>query len=89
MFQFLSFTGKVKFKDEIESIKSRVEELKKEGISIFIALGHSGYNADIQIAKNVPDIDLVVGGHTNTFLYNGKYFKEDIDNNLELRSGIG
>ena len=25
----------------------------------------------IEIAKNVPDVDVVVGGHTNTFLYNG------------------
>ena len=33
-----------------------------------IALGHSGYAMDKQIAKEVADIDVVVGGHTNTFL---------------------
>uniref|UniRef100_A0A2S2QIH6 5'-nucleotidase n=3 Tax=Sipha flava TaxID=143950 RepID=A0A2S2QIH6_9HEMI len=32
---------------------------------------------DKQIAEQVDDIDLVIGGHTNTFLYNGK--EPDID----------
>lgn len=26
---------------------------------------------DKEIAANCPDIDVVIGGHTNTFLYNG------------------
>ena len=41
-------------------------------MNIIIALGHSGFEKDKEIAKNVPDLDLVVGGHSNTFLYNGK-----------------
>ena len=27
---------------------------------------------DKEIAQKVPDVDVVVGGHTNTFLYNGE-----------------
>ncbi len=42
-----------------------------EGVNILIAVGHAGYHKDVQIAEQVPDIDLVVGGHTNTFLWNG------------------
>ena len=45
--------------------------MKAEGVDILIALGHSGYTEDKRIAKEVPDIDVVVGGHSNTFLYSG------------------
>ena len=38
-------------------------------MSILIALGHSGYELDIQLAENIPELDLVVGGHSHTFLY--------------------
>lgn len=44
------------------------EKLKSAGIKIIIALGHSGYNKDQEIAKNCPDVDIVIGGHSHTFL---------------------
>ena len=43
--------------------------MKAENVSILIALGHSGYELDIQLAENIPELDLVVGGHSHTFLY--------------------
>ena len=63
------------FLDEIESIKAEISRLKNRhlDLKIFIALGHSGFEMDKKIAANVPDIDIVIGGHTNTFLYSGKY----------------
>lgn len=48
------------------------EILKKNGVNIIIALGHSGYNVDQEIARKCPLVDAVIGGHTNTFLYNGE-----------------
>jgi 2',3'-cyclic-nucleotide 2'-phosphodiesterase (5'-nucleotidase family) len=45
--------------------------LYKEGVKILVAVGHAGYDVDQQIAREVPLIDVVVGGHTNTFLYHG------------------
>ena len=44
-------------------------KLKEDGVDIIIALGHSGYLIDIELAENVPELDLVVGGHSHTFLY--------------------
>lgn len=61
----------VKFEDEIESLKVEVEKLTKKGIKIIIAIGHSGYQKDVEIAEQVPEIDIVVGGHSNTFLWPG------------------
>ena len=68
----LSTPGKtVRFQDEIDAIRREVKELEAQNIDILIALGHSGYARDKEIAAAIPQLDLVVGGHTNTFLWNG------------------
>lgn len=56
---------------EIPSIAAEAKRLKNSGVDILIALGHSGIEMDTQIARDVEDIDLVVGGHSHTFLYTG------------------
>jgi 5'-nucleotidase len=71
VFQYMSSTDGVRIFDEVEGVRQEAERLKKEGVNILIAVGHAGYHKDMQIAEQVPDIDLVVGGHTNTFLWNG------------------
>ena len=55
----------------MESIDAETKRLKAAGVDILIALGHSGYEMDQAIAAGVPDIDLVVGGHSHSFLYSG------------------
>lgn len=69
--KILAVKNNVDYIEEVIAVKKEVEKLKNEGIKIFIALGHSGFVKDLEIAKNVDDIDLVIGGHTNTFLWNG------------------
>jgi len=44
-------------------------------VNILIAVGHSGYEVDKKIAKEVPDIDVVVGGHSHSFLFTGKNYR--------------
>ena len=56
-------------------MRSAVEELKKQNINKIIAVGHAGIEIDKTIAKEVDGVDIVVGGHTNTFLYTGSPFK--------------
>lgn len=67
----LALPNDVEYTDEILAIKKEVQILQKEGINIIIALGHSGYPKDLEIAREVEGVDLVIGGHTNTFLWNG------------------
>lgn len=71
--KFISQAQDVDFLDEVESVNAEVESIKAQDpdVKIFIALGHSGFEMDKKIAANVPDIDAVIGGHTNTFLYSG------------------
>ena len=62
----------VKFPSEIQEVRTEVEKLKGEGVKIIIGLSHSGYEMDKKIAAEVDGIDVIVGGHSHTFLYTGK-----------------
>ena len=37
-------------------------------------VGHGGFLLDQEIAKEVDGVDVIVGGHSNTFLYTGEVF---------------
>ncbi|XP_067627166.1 protein 5NUC-like [Eurosta solidaginis] len=69
--KFLIKTNPLEFKDEIESINEEAGKLKAKGVNIIIALGHSGYQRDQEIAAKCPEVDVVIGGHSHTFLYSG------------------
>ncbi|MFA4135072.1 MULTISPECIES: bifunctional UDP-sugar hydrolase/5'-nucleotidase [unclassified Brevibacillus] len=69
------------FKNPVEVAKALVPELKKEADHV-IVVSHIGVNVDREIAKNVPGIDLIVGGHSHTplkepELVNGTYIVQD------------
>ncbi|XP_052132686.1 protein 5NUC [Frankliniella occidentalis] len=66
---FLSSPENVVFLDEVEALKAEAAALKAQGVNIIIGLGHSGYDKDKVIARKVPDIDIVVGGHSHSFLF--------------------
>ncbi|XP_034621988.1 5'-nucleotidase isoform X2 [Trachemys scripta elegans] len=69
---FLSNPGKeIYFEDEIEALQPHVDKLITLGVNKIIALGHSGFTVDQKIAQKVRGVDVVIGGHTNTFLYTG------------------
>ncbi|VVC93228.1 unnamed protein product, partial [Leptidea sinapis] len=68
--KFLAPKNKVKYEDEIPALRREVNKLKSHDVNIVIALGHSGFIKDLEIAAEVDGIDLVIGGHSNTFLTN-------------------
>ena len=61
----------IKFSDEVMAVRNCAKKLTSNGINKIIALGHSGIEMDKRIAQEVVEVDVVVGGHTNTFLYTG------------------
>ncbi|CAN7975109.1 unnamed protein product, partial [Ixodes persulcatus] len=70
--RYLSRPGEnVIFEDEIKSFQSEAANLKEQGVNIIVAITHCGYPRDLEIIKHVLDVDVIVGGHTNTFLYTG------------------
>jgi 5'-nucleotidase len=62
----------VVFQDEIESLKADVAALEEAGVNMIIALNHVGLPKDLQIAEAVPGIDVVIGGHSHTYMSNDK-----------------
>jgi len=64
--------GRMLLRDEIESVRKYARQMKGEGVNIVIALGHSGYTKDKEVAAEIPEVDLVIGGHSHSFLYTGK-----------------
>lgn len=60
----------VDFIDEIEFVKSTVEEVKEQGINKVIVLSHLGYDFDQVLAAETGDVDLIVGGDTHNLLDN-------------------
>lgn len=68
-------TCELEFKDPVESAKNTVEEIKKkEDVDMIACVSHSGtwedekVSEDETLAKEVPDIDLIISGHTHTQL---------------------
>jgi 5'-nucleotidase len=64
----------IKYYDPIAVAKEQVADLKKQGAQLIICLSHLGYEAandapsDLILATQVSGIDLIIGGHTHTFL---------------------
>ncbi|RWS19488.1 5'-nucleotidase-like protein, partial [Leptotrombidium deliense] len=55
----------------LNAYKKEINELKTKRVNIFIAFGHSGFDVDKKKAEKVPEVDIVVGGHSNSFLWTG------------------
>lgn len=55
-------------------MNEEAERLKSQGVDIIIVLSHCGLDVDRIMAAKCPLIDLVVGGHSHTFLYTGDTF---------------
>ncbi|XP_037716893.1 protein 5NUC-like isoform X1 [Drosophila subpulchrella] len=83
----LAFRNKVEYEEEIVSINAEAEKLKAQGINIIIALGHSGYQKDQEIAKNCPEVDIVIGGHSHTFLDASQPVADPTDSDPEAVRG--
>ncbi|WP_018899741.1 bifunctional UDP-sugar hydrolase/5'-nucleotidase [Rhizobium sp. 2MFCol3.1] len=60
----------VKFTDDVAAITKEAAKLKAEGVNKIIALTHVGYTRDLSDIAKIPDVDVVVGGHSHTLLSN-------------------
>lgn len=64
----------IDFDDIVETSKRVVEDLKAEDVDMIVCLSHSGTDEDEKasedelLAKEVPEIDVIISGHTHTTL---------------------
>jgi 5'-nucleotidase len=66
--------GNTKYLDPIQQANRYAAELKQKNCDLIICLSHLGYKydsnkvSDMVLAKETENIDLIIGGHTHTFL---------------------
>jgi 5'-nucleotidase len=60
----------VVFNNIEESVADAVAELEGMGVNKIVALSHAGFGRDKEVAAAVDGVDVIVAGHTNTYLSN-------------------
>lgn len=75
--------------DPVEMATETVSQLKREeNCQLIICLSHLGYHynsdkiSDLQLAAKTKDIDLIIGGHTHTFLPKPTVIKNSINKSV-------
>ncbi len=58
------------FTDPVSAVQGEVDKLTEMGVNKIIVLSHSGYGVDQRVAAATTGVDVIVGGHTNTYLSN-------------------
>jgi len=65
----------VRYADPVARARDAARELREQGCSLVVCLSHLGYRyrnperpSDRTVAEAVPEIDLILGGHTHTFM---------------------
>ena len=69
----------IRYLDPIETVNATAAELRQQGCDLVVLLSHVGYLAeeneeydnDRKIARNSKDIDLIIGGHSHTWIKGG------------------
>ncbi len=58
------------FTEPAQAVQGEVDKLTAEGVNKIIVLSHSGYVVDKAVAEATTGVDVIVGGHSNTYLSN-------------------
>jgi 5'-nucleotidase len=54
--------------EPVVAARATARNLRARGCELVICLSHIGYRADTILAPQVPEIDVILGGHSHTFL---------------------
>ncbi|CUH86235.1 Trifunctional nucleotide phosphoesterase protein YfkN precursor [Phaeobacter sp. CECT 5382] len=67
----LASPGKnISFSDPVAAVQGEVDRLTALGVNKIVVLSHSGYRVDQEVAAQTRGVDVIVGGHSNTYLSN-------------------
>jgi 5'-nucleotidase len=64
----------VQWRDPVAALRPVVRHLRDQGADLVVLLSHLGYDRqgdaidDLNLARLVPGVDVIIGGHTHTFL---------------------
>lgn len=59
----------VTFSNPVTAVQGAVDQLTAQGVDKIVVLTHLGYDEDMALAQLTHGVDVIVGGHSHTFLY--------------------
>lgn len=59
----------ITFTAEVTTLQNTVNALQAQGIDHIVALTHLGYDVDLSVARVITGVDVIIGGHSHSFLY--------------------
>jgi 5'-nucleotidase len=62
---------RLRFTDPAEAAERAIHAIRRDGPATILLLTHLGLGADIALARALPGVDAIVGGHSHTLLANG------------------
>lgn len=75
----------MKFENARDTVEKYLPEVRKNGADLLVVLSHLGDKEDEKLAETIQGIDVIVGGHSHTFMEEGK----KINNTIIVQSGTG
>ena len=78
----------LRYQDPVQAAQKQADALRKEGCDVVICLSHLGYEyktnqvSDKVLATSTTGIDVIIGGHTHTFLEELQEFKNKDGKNV-------
>lgn len=68
LFSIASPGENISLKPLVSSLQSQIDSLTKRKINKIILLSHLGYDEDIAVAKQLNGVDVIIGGHSHSYL---------------------
>ena len=56
------------FADELKTAQQEIDQLKQQGVNRIILQTHVGYSLDKNLAQQLTDVDVIIGGDSHTLL---------------------
>lgn len=56
------------FDDEATAAQNTIDQLKSRGVRHIVLMTHIGYEKDLELANQLTDVDVIIGGDSHTFL---------------------
>ena len=74
--------SRIRLSDPVKAVKNEMKKLQNKA-DIFVLLTHQGYDLDVEFAKKIDGLDLIVGSHSQTAIEKPK----EINKTLIVQSG--
>ncbi|MCH8979213.1 MAG: 5'-nucleotidase C-terminal domain-containing protein [Armatimonadetes bacterium] len=58
----------VKMLDLVTAVQSEIDRLTSQGVDKIVVVAHVGYSDEVRLAEALQGVDIIVGGHSDTFL---------------------